>query len=145
PSAGSLQDRIGGSNEYNRSDFTFQTPGKNNRRFLTTHFDCDINHKHHFDSVWNYQTYYANPDGVNSIYPLLPGTGSVLGHPEVGGTRRISFSIQGTLRSTFSPTITNELRYGVAPGGGSIFRDEITPPLFGQWKGYVPAIGYVQN
>ena len=82
---------------------------------------------------------------MNSIYPLLPGTGTVLGHPEVGGTRRISFSIVGTLRSTFSPTLTNEARYGIAPGGNSIFREEISPALFSQWKGYVPAIGYVTD
>src|SRR5262249_35597120 len=112
--------------------------------FLTTHFDYNITSKHHFDTVWNYQKYYANPDGVNSIYPLFPGTGTVLGHPEVGGTRRISFSIVGTLRSAFSPTITNEARYGIAPGGNSIFREEISPSLFSQWKGFVPNIGYVQ-
>src|SRR5205823_12013473 len=79
------------------------------------------------------------------IYPLLPGTGTVLGHPEVGGTRRISFSIGGSLRSAFSANLTNELRYGVAPGGNSIFREEISPSLFSQWKGFVPSIGYVQN
>src|SRR6185503_10475206 len=60
------------------------------------------------------------------------------------GTRRISFSIVGTLRSAFSPTLTNEARYGLAPGGNSIFREEISPSLFSQWRGYVPNIGYVQ-
>jgi hypothetical protein len=145
PSSGSLQDRITSSNEYNRKDFTFQTPGQNKRSFLTTHFDYNINSKHHFDTVWNYQKYVANPDGVNSIYPLLPGTGTVLGSPQVGGTRRISFSIVGTLRSTFGASVTNELRYGVAPGGNSIFREEISPSLFSQWKGFVPTLNYVQN
>src|SRR5206468_8745769 len=144
PYAGSLQDRISSSNEYNRKDLTFQTLGQNNRKFLTTHFDANVTSKHHFDSVWNYQKYKANPDGVNSIYPLLPGTGTVLGHPEVGGTRRISFSIVGTLRSAFSANLTNEARYGIAPGGNSIFREEISPSLFSQWKGFVPSIGYVQ-
>jgi hypothetical protein len=141
PSTGSLQDRIGTVNDYNRNDFTFQAPGKNDRKFLTTHFDFNINSKHHFDSVWNYQKYYANPDGVNAIYPLLPGTGSVLGHPEIGGTRRISFSLVNTLRSTLTPRLTNELRFGVGPGGNSIFREEISPALFSQWRGYVTALG----
>ncbi|HJZ99435.1 MAG TPA: TonB-dependent receptor [Candidatus Solibacter sp.] len=145
PSTGSLQDRITSNNDYNRKDFTFQTPGKNNREFLTTHFDYNITSKHHFDSVWNYQKYVANPDGVNSIYPLLPGTGTVLGHPEVGGTRRISFSIVGTVRSTLSANLTNEARYGVAPGGNSIFREEISPALFSQWRGYVPTLNYVTS
>jgi hypothetical protein len=152
PTAGSLQDRISTNADYNRDDFTFQAPGKNNRKFLTTHFDFNINSKHHFDSVWNYQKYYANPDGVNSIYPLLPGTGSVLGHPEIGGTRRISFSLVNTLRSTLTPRLTNEARFGVGPGGNSIFREEISPALFNQWRGYVLALGsttaanaFVQN
>ena len=145
PATGSLQDRIATQNEYNRKDFTFQAPGKNNRKFLTTHFDWNLTSKHKFDSVWNYQQYYANPDGVNSIYPLWPGTGTVLGRPEIGGTRRISFSLMNTLRSTLTPRLTNELRFGVGPGGNSIFREEISPALFSQWKGYVPSIGYVQN
>ena len=145
PAAGSLQDRITSTNDYNRKDFTFQAPGQNNREFLTTHFDYNISQKHHFDSVWNYQKYVANPDGVNSIFPLLPGTGTVLGHPESGGTRRISFSIVGTVRSTLSATLTNEARYGIAPGGNSIFREEISPPLFSQWKGYAPTLNYVTS
>ncbi len=140
PAAGSLQDRISTNSDYNRNDFTFQTPGRNNRKFLTTHFDYNISSKHHFDSVWNYQKYRANPDGQNSIYPLLPGTGSVLGHPEVGGTRRISFSFVNTLRSTLTPQLTNEARLGIGPGGNSIFREEISPPLFSQWKGYAPTL-----
>lgn len=148
PSTGSLRDRVGSQNDYNRNDFSFTTPGKNVRRFLTAKFDYNVTSRHHFDAVWNYQTYYANPDGVNAIYPLLPGTGSVLGHPEVGGTRRISFSIVGTLRSTLSPSLTNEARYGAGPGGNSIFREEISPSLFSQWKGYVPQLAvnaYFQN
>src|SRR5262249_48433860 len=104
--------------------------------FLTAKGDYNISANHHFDAVWNYQTYYANPDGVNSIFPLLPGTGSVLGHPEVGGTRRISFSVVGTLRSTLRPTLTNEARWGTGPGGNSIFREEISPALFGEFRGY---------
>src|SRR5215831_19330356 len=145
PSTGSLQDRITSTSDYNRKDFTFQAPGQNNREFLTTHFDYNITSKHHFDSVWNYQKYVANPDGVNAIYPLLPGTGTVLGHPESGGTRRISFSIVGTLRSTLTAHLTNEARYGVAPGGNSIFREEISPALFSQWKGYAPTMNYVTS
>ena len=52
--------------------------------------------------MWNYQYYNSNPDGVNSIYPLLPGTGTVLGSPDSGGIRRYAFSINGTLRSTLT-------------------------------------------
>src|SRR5262245_55393826 len=61
PATGAFRDRISSSNDYNRNDFTFQAKGKNNRRFLTAKGDYNISANHHFDAVWNYQTYYANP------------------------------------------------------------------------------------
>ena len=83
----------------------------NVRRFLTTRLDFEITSKHHFETIYNYQFYKANPDGVNSIFPVLPGTGTVLGNPDSGGTRRNSFSIVGALRSTLTPRLTSEVRF----------------------------------
>ena len=40
------------------------------------------------------------------------------------------------MNSTLTPRLTSEVRFGVAPAGGSIFREEITPRLFEQWRGY---------
>ena len=136
PQAGSLRDRIDSNSDYNRNDFTFQAPGMNRRKFYTARADYNITSKHSANVVWNYQNYYANPDGVNSIFPLLPGTGTVLGHPDSGGTRRISYSVVGAVNSILSPRLTSEVRFGVAPAGVSIFREEITPSLFEQWRGY---------
>jgi hypothetical protein len=141
PQSGSLRDRIATNNDYNRNNFTFQTPGRNKRRFLTTRLDFNLTEKHQFNVVYNYQQYLANPDGVNGIYPMLPGTGTVLGHPDSGGTRRNSFGIVGALRSTLSPRLTSEARFGVAPGGISLFREEIVPKLYEQWRGYAPILG----
>jgi hypothetical protein len=145
PQSGNLRDRIATNNDYNRNAFTFQTPGMNVRRFLTTRLDFEITSKHHFETIYNYQFYKANPDGVNSIFPLLPGTGTVLGNPDSGGTRRNSFSIVGALRSTLTPRLTSEVRFGVAPAGISIFREEIVPKLFEQWRGFAPTLNYVQS
>ncbi|MGH9719258.1 MAG: carboxypeptidase regulatory-like domain-containing protein, partial [Bryobacteraceae bacterium] len=142
---GTLRDRISTNNDYNRNAFTFQTPGMNVRRFLTTRLDFNLTSKHQFEMVYNYQFYTANPDGVNAIYPVLPGTGTVLGHPESGGTRRNSYGIVGALRSTLSPRLTSEIRFGVAPAGISLFREEIVPKLFEQWRGYATTLNYVQN
>ena len=46
------------------------------------------------------------------------------------------------LRSSLKPTLTNELRFGLNRGI-SIFRGEIAPNMFSQWKGYYPTMGYV--
>jgi hypothetical protein len=51
PDKGALKDRVTSSNEYNRNDFTFQTVGKNVRRFLTAKLDYNITSNHHFDAV----------------------------------------------------------------------------------------------
>ena len=142
---GSLRDRVATNNDYNRNAFNFQVPGSNVRRFLTTRLDFNLSEKHHFDTVYNFQYYNSNPDGVNGIFPVLPGTGTVLGHPDSGGVRRNSYSIVGALRSTLSPRLTSEARFGLAPAGISLFREEIVPKLFEQWGGYAPTLNYVQN
>jgi len=72
--SGTLRSRVATNADYNRSDYTFQTPGSNIRRFPTVRLDARLTDKHSLEFVWNWQKYYANPDGVNSIYPLLPGT-----------------------------------------------------------------------
>ncbi|MEK7409647.1 MAG: carboxypeptidase-like regulatory domain-containing protein [Acidobacteriota bacterium] len=145
PQTGSLRDRIATNNDYNRNNFNFQTPGQNTRRFFTTRLDFDLTARHHFETVYNYQFYNSNPDGVNGIYPVLPGAGTVLGHPDSGGIRRNAFSIVGALRSTLSPRLTSELRFGMSGGGNSLFREQIVPALFTQWRGYAPTLNYVQS
>lgn len=135
PSAGSLISRIASSGDYNRNDYKFQTPGNNKRSFPTAKVDYNLTSKHHVDLVVNYQKYLANPDGVNGILPILPGTGTVLGSDPIGGTRRISFSGTTSVRSAWTSRLTSEIRFGLL-GGNSLFREEITPNLFDRWKGY---------
>jgi hypothetical protein len=145
PQTGSLVDRITTNTDYNRNNFVFSTPGQNKRRFITTRLDYNFTAKHQFNVVHNWQKYFANPDGVNGIYPFLPGTGTVLGAAQSGGTRRISFGMVGALRSTLSPSLTSEARFGMSGGGNSIFREEITPEQFERWRGYAPTFNYVSS
>ncbi len=146
PTAGSLTSRIAQAGDYNRNNFTFQTPGQNNRSFPTAHLDWVASARHHFDTVGNYQTYYANPDTVNGTIPILPGTGSVLGNPQVGSSRRITHSISAALRSAWTPRFTSELRFSTQ-GGPVVFWQEQTSALFSAWGGYAPVVagGYVAN
>ncbi|HEV8146655.1 MAG TPA: carboxypeptidase-like regulatory domain-containing protein [Bryobacteraceae bacterium] len=140
PSRGNLQSRITRLSDYNRNDYNFQTPGNNRRSFPTMKLDYLLSSKHHVDLTANYHKFFANPDGVNGILPILPGTGTVLGNDASGGTRRISFSGSTSLRSAWTSTLTSELRYGLH-GGNSLFRDEITPALFAPYRGYSTAFG----
>ncbi len=134
---GQLTSRVAKASDYNRYDYSFTTNGMNRRSFPTVKIDWNATSKHHADFVLNYQKYYANPDGVNGILPIVAGTGTVLGSPDSGGTRRISFSGTTSLRSSWTPSLTSEIRYGLT-GGNSIFRDEITPSLYKRWNGYAP-------
>ncbi len=134
---GTLNSRVAKASDYNRYDYTFTTNGMNRRSFPTVKLDWNATSKHHADVVINYQKYYANPDAVNGILPILAGTGTVLGSPASGGTRRISFSGVTSLRSSWTPRLTSEVRFGLE-GGNSIFRDEITPALYSRWNGYAP-------
>ena len=134
---GTLTSRATASlNDYNRNNFVFQVPGQNKRRFFTTRLDYNVTEKHHLEFVYNFNYYNSNPDGVNGIYPIFPGSGTVLGHPASGGIWRETSSGVLALRSTLSANLTNELRAGISSVGNSLFRAEIVPGLFSQWNGY---------
>lgn len=126
---GTLQSQ--GNADLNRNLFNFQTPGNSIRHFPTLRLDANLTSKLHWEFIGNYQSYFANPDAVNGILPIYPGTGTVLGNDASGGTRRISFSAATAVRYTITPALTTEVRFGLT-GGNSIFRDEITPALFSQ-------------
>ncbi len=142
---GNLRDRIATNNDYNRYNFNFQTPGTNVRRFPTARLDANLTDKHHLEFVWNYQHYNTNPDAVNGVLPIYPGTGSVLGSPASGGIRRKTFSAVTAVRSTLSPRLTTEVRFGFGGAGTSLFSDEIVPSLFNRWGGYAPVFNYTTN
>ncbi|MGH9660693.1 MAG: carboxypeptidase regulatory-like domain-containing protein, partial [Bryobacteraceae bacterium] len=132
---GTLRSRIPTNADYNRNDFNFQTPANNKRHFTTARLDYDATSRHHVEFVLNYQSFRSIPDGVNSVIPFLPGTGTVLGTDVNAGVRQVKFSGVVAVRSTLSPSLTSEVRYGLA-GGNSLFREEIVPELFSQWNGY---------
>jgi hypothetical protein len=140
PSAGSLISRIASAGDYNRNYYIFQCNGNNRRIFPTVHLDWIASSKHHFDVVGNYQKYFANPDAVNGTLPILPGTGSVLGSPETGSSRRITHSIVGALRSAWTPHLTSEMRFA-SIGGRFDMSNEVSPAMFSLWNGYAPLFG----
>ncbi len=140
-SAGNLKTNIAASNDYNRLTYSEQPASTDSRGFWTGRVDYNLTEKQHLTYTMNYDLYTSVPDLLNSIYPVFPGTGTVLGSPANAGQR--SRRLQGTLslRSTLSSRITNELRLGVT-GGTVLFGDGAgNPALFAPWKGYLPNFG----
>ena len=144
PDHGTLRERVTRYADYSRNDFLFQNPGHNHRRYPTFKLDWNANSKNQVSFIHHYQSYVANPDVVNSVVPVMPGTGAVLGTDATGAQRRIAFSGVATVRSVLTPRLTNEARFGVL-GGPMLLRDDIAAGLFAQWKGYAPTFGFVTD
>ena len=77
--------------------------------------DYNVTEKHHVEFVYNYQTNIRRPDGVNvgTASPIFPGTGNVLNGTEYGNQGGIAFSAVAALRSTLTPRLTSEIRFGL--------------------------------
>jgi hypothetical protein len=144
--AAGLKSRIATNTDYNRNNLDFQSKGGNYRRFPTARIDYNLTEKHHIEFVYNYQTNIRRPDGVNvtTASPIFPGTGNVLGGTEAGNQGGIAFSAVTALRSTLTPRLVSEVRFGIV-GGTVIFNNGINPSDFAQWNGYAPTLNFVTN
>ncbi len=143
-----LKSRIASNSDYNRNNLDFQSKGANNRNFPTLRMDYNVTEKHHLEFIYNYQTNIRRPDGVNisTASPIFPGTGNVLNssNMEPGNQGGIVFQAVAALRSTLTPKLTSEIRFGLN-GGTVIFNNGISPADFAQWRGYAPTYGFVSS
>jgi hypothetical protein len=138
-----LKSRIVSNSDYNTNNLDFQSKGGNYRRFPTTRLDYNLTEKHHIEFVYDYQTNIRRPDGVNvtTASPVFPGTGNVLNGNEPGNQGGIAFQAVTALRSTLTPHLTSEIRFGLN-GGTVVFNNGISPSDFAQWNGYAPIFGF---
>jgi hypothetical protein len=141
---GNLRDRIDTNNDYNRLNYNFQTPGKNDRDFPTVKLNWNATANHQVEVVYNYQKNLRLPDGLNTAIPIFPGTGIVLNSPVIGNQKGIAFSFVAAVRSVITPRLTSEVRYGFT-GGNVIFNDGVAPSDFAQWRGYAPTLNFVTS
>src|SRR5207302_3275757 len=115
-----LKSRIASNSDYNRNNLDFQSKGANNRNFPTLRVNYNVTEKHHLEFIYNYQTNIRRPDGVNigSASPIFPGAANVLNsaNGEFGNQGGISFSAVAALRSTLTPRLTSEIRFGLNGG-----------------------------
>jgi len=142
--SGSLRSRIDSNNDYNRNDYSFQTPGSNNRNFPTIRLDWNVTSKHQLEFVFNHPYNLRKPDGLNNAIPILPGTGIVLGAQAQGSQGGQNFSAVAALRSTLSARLTSEIRYGLS-GGTVVFNDGVAPSDFAPWGGFAPVYNFTSN
>jgi hypothetical protein len=128
---GVLRDRIETNNDYNRLNLTFTDPARNIRRFPTVRLDFNVTEAHHVEFVHNYQHYFSQPDGVNSIFSIYPGAGSVLGGDgTTGSIYRNAFTFALAERWTIKSNLINEIRLTSSGNGTSLFRREFGPGQF---------------
>ena len=110
-------DNISVGDGRNVSGFRFNSPDKSYSDWLVFRGDYQINRKNSFTGTFHQFGFdYPNATGNNigSVFPGLPGAGQ-------DSTRRLgSFS----LRSTFTPTVTNEARFGFQAANPRFFTNE---------------------
>ncbi|SPE43514.1 conserved exported hypothetical protein [Candidatus Sulfopaludibacter sp. SbA3] len=143
--AGNIKSNIITSNDYNRETYSEQPTSIDSRGFWTARVDYNLTEKQHLTYTMNYDLYTAVPDLLNSVYPVFPGTGTVLNSNIDAGQRSRRFEGSIALRSTLTSRLTNELRFGLT-GGTVLFADGATnPAAYSEWKGYVPGLSYVSG
>jgi hypothetical protein len=140
---GILQSRVATNNDYNRNNLFFQPNGLSTSTYDTSRVDYNITEKHQLQLVYTYYVTNSTPDITNSVVPIYPGTGTVLGYDNlVAGQRGNRYAGVVALRSAFTSRLTNEFRAGMNRSV-TLFRDQISSDaLFSQWRGYSPSLGF---
>jgi hypothetical protein len=99
----------------NRQTFSFVGQGGQTRYFTTVRLDYNITPNHTLSNVWNYQEFGGKPvDFLNQTDPAFPG------FPNSAGQNSQRWTNATALRSTLTPTLINEARFGML-GGQSNF------------------------
>ncbi|MGH9901341.1 MAG: TonB-dependent receptor domain-containing protein, partial [Pyrinomonadaceae bacterium] len=113
----------------NRQQFNFVGIGGQDRYFTTVRLDYNINSNHSLSNVWNYQEFGgATVDFLNQTDPSFPE------FPNIAGQTSQRWTNVTSLRSTLTPTLVNEARFGML-GGQSKF-GPVTTDQFANQGGF---------
>jgi hypothetical protein len=110
-------------NDPNFQRFTFANNSAGKRYYPTIRLDFNLSEKHQLENVYNYQNYLTTVDTLNGVDPAFPG------FPNFGSQISNRFSESLTLRSTLTPAVVNEARFGLT-GGTVLFRPELSTEMF---------------
>ena len=103
--------------------FTYQYDSEGLTKYPTGRLDFNLTNKHRLSGSMNYTDLLSTPDTTNNREPNFPG------FPGTGNQHSKRYTVQGTLRSTLSSKLVNELRIGRS-GGATLFSPEISPAQF---------------
>jgi hypothetical protein len=104
-------------------DYQIVNSGIYVRKTPTARFDFNLTSKHRLEASWNYMWYVPSPDTTNSAdwaYPGFPNYGTQ-------GSHRWTASV--ALRSTITPRLVNEARFGLL-GGVVLFWPDVNVGQF---------------
>jgi hypothetical protein len=87
------------------------------RIFPTVRLDFNLTNKHHLEEIWNIQSHHTLVDFLNNGSPAFPGFSNI------GSQKSSRFTNSIALRSTLTPTLVNEARFGLT-GGTVVFNGE---------------------
>jgi hypothetical protein len=107
----------------NLQRFTFTNSSSGLRYYPTMRLDFNLTSKHRLENIYNYQFYNTTVDTLNGVDPAFPG------FPNQGNQISNRFSESLTLRSTLTPTLVNEARFGFT-GGTVLFRSDLNAGQF---------------
>ncbi len=110
-------------NDPNLQRFTFANNSAGKRYYPTIRLDFNLSEKHQLENVYNYQNYLTTVDTLNNVDPAFPA------FPNLGSQISNRFSESLTLRSTLTPAMVNEARFGLT-GGTVLFRPELSTEMF---------------
>lgn len=119
---------VSATSDPNIQNFTFINPGGQVRRFPTARFDFNLGKNNHLETIYNYQQFNSKVDFLNNVDPPFPGFPS-------GSQKSNRFSSSTTLRTTLSPSLVNEARFGLT-GGTVLFFPEINTASFANQGGF---------
>src|SRR5215470_600664 len=130
-SAAASRGGIQPSNDPNFQTYSFSpSEGGEIRIFPTLRLDFNLSSKHQLEEIWNIQSHHTLVDFLNAGAPAFPGFSNI------GSQKSSRFTNSLGLRSTFTPTLVNEARFGLT-GGTVVFNGEnsiapFTGPLANQ-------------
>jgi hypothetical protein len=117
-SAASTRGGIQPSSDPNLQNYSFSpSEGGEIRIFPTIRLDFNLSSKHHLEEIWNIQSHHTLVDFLNNGAPAFPG------FPNIGSQKSSRFTNSIALRSTLTPTLVNEARFGLT-GGTVVFNGE---------------------
>jgi hypothetical protein len=117
--SGTLSPQTG---EPNLMDYTWQSPGNQIEKQPVVRLDYNLTEKHRLSGTYNWQVVIRDPDQLNGGDARFPGSPNF--------SKYVSYRplSSGSLRSTLSANLVNELRGGVRWGPGYFGQPESNGP-----------------